>query len=166
MIVPFVACLCLLSIPSQLSKPLPVQQQQQKPFCVNQSLCSTSPGRRLIQNLAEDIKTNETKIYQVKEGKGLCHQMAQKAYPVSFGRKRVKLSCTGIPFPTHERSMLSLLLDSHVKWKRTHGFSKASHLPDVISMWIFPFKVQSFYLKILWGTVQSSCKMPIFKGES
>lgn len=102
----------------------------------------------------------------MEAGKGLCHQRAQKDEPVSFGRERVKLWYTGIPFPTHECSTSSLLLDSHVKWKRNHGFPKASHLPDVISMWIFLFKAQLFYLKILRGTVRSSCKMSIFKEES
>lgn len=129
MIVVFVACLCLLSIPSWFSKPLPVQEQQQKPFCVNRTLCSTSPGRRLIPTLAEDIKTNATKIYQMEVGKGLCHQRAQKDKPVSFGRERVKLSCTGIPFLTHERSTSSLLLDSHVKWKRNPWLFKSIPSP-------------------------------------
>lgn len=62
----------------------------------------------------------------------------------------------------HRLSFWTVMLSG----RGTHGFSKASHLPDVISMWIFLFKAQLFYLKILRGTVRSSCKMSIFKEES
>lgn len=62
--------------------------------------------------------------------------------------------------------MFSLLSDSHIKWKRDHGLSKTSYLPDDISMRILPFKVQSFHLKIIQGAVQSLCQMLVFKEES
>lgn len=98
--------------------------------------------------------------------KGLCNPTAQKENQVSFGRKTVRLFYRSISFPMHEYKMFSLLSDSHIKWKRDHGLSKTSYLPDDISMRILPFKVQSFHLKIIQGAVQSLCQMLVFKEGS
>lgn len=161
MIIPFVDCLCLLSIPSQFSKPLPVLQQQQRPFCGSRSLCSTSPNRRSIQNIREDIKTKATKPYQVEEGKGLCHCRAQKEHGVSFGRKKVKLSWIGIPLPAHEWKMLS----SFGELQEELWLLQSIPPSQFIFMWTLPFKVQSLCLKIVWGTVPSLCELSLFKKE-
>lgn len=96
MIVLLVACICLLSTPSQFSKSLPVQQQ--KPFSVNRNFCSIGPGRRLIQNLAEDIKTNATKIYQVEQGEKFVSSEGTERISSFLWKKESSYSAQEFPF--------------------------------------------------------------------